>query len=160
MEPDVLQIDHMEFGTETFAVGEARSNLFQRDDGTWEFVIRLVTKSAIVRSEKLRAVIDAKPSVEASALLSDAPSLEKGTQILQEQGYDYEREENLTVLYYFEHELIERLQITLLDVADEWIDAEVTGSAVVNGSNGRDPDATISVRTRFTRDSELRRSFC
>jgi len=79
--------------------------------------------------------------------------------IVQAKGYDESRGENLSVLYYFEHNSIEDLRVELVNVTETWIDATVTGSAVVNGSNGIDPDARLSVRSRFIRDSNLRRSF-
>lgn len=72
-------------------------------------------------------------------------------------GYDYERGENLSNLYYFSHNAIEDVRIKLVDVTDEWIDAELTGETLINGSVGTKPDSKISLRARFQRDKGLRR---
>src|SRR5262245_51014089 len=117
MEAGVLRIEHAKFGVERFAVGNARCNLFQREDEErWELVIAFRTTAVIQRSDGWSFDNDAKPHVEASAILREAPLLEAGTVIVQDEGYDHETDENLSVLYYFEHESIEKLHVTIVAV--------------------------------------------
>jgi len=156
---DVLQIEHSEFGPEEFPVSQASYNLFQREDEErWELVISLKTRKATLRSKELLED-DAKPTLEASAILPKEPKLRKGTVIEQDKGYDRKTDENLSSLYYFEHESVEKLRFRVLELGDGWVDAEVRGVAVINGSKGRKPDASFAVRARFKKKARLYRSF-
>lgn len=157
-EGDILTIEHMKFGTEKFKVASAACNLYQDADGTWEFVVSVHCKEALLRSKELEEVVHAKPNFEATTVLSpDQLELTKGRVIAQEAGYDYKRQLNITNIYYFSHESIENLRIELLETTDEWIDAKVSGDAIINGSNGTRPDSKISVRAKFKRDNKLKR---
>jgi hypothetical protein len=157
-EENVLTIEHMKFGTEKFKVETAACNLYQDKDGTWEFVVGVRCKKALLRSKELEEVTDPEPNFEATVVLpQDQLELTKGRIISQEAGYDYKRRLNITNIYYFSHESIENLRIELLEITDEWIDAKVSGDAVINGSNGTKPDSRISVRARFKRDKNLKR---
>lgn len=148
----------MRFGLEQFQIEEALCNLYLHDDGVWEFVINVSTGEAIKRSSELAEIIDPNPNFEATALLSKSDiELHPGKEIFQEAGYDYSRDVNLSNFYYFNHNSIEVLTIRLIEVTDDWIDAEVTGSVIINGSDGINPDSKISLRTRFKRDTDLRR---
>jgi hypothetical protein len=158
MQTDVLSIQHMEFGLEQFKVDDARCNLYKDEDGIWEFVVIVSTNEAAKRSAELEDVVNAQPHFEATALLrEDELDLVAGKIIVQNAGYDYKRDENLSNIYYFSHESIEDLRIEFIEVADDWIDAELSGRAIINGSNGNQPDAKISLRARFKRDKDLRR---
>jgi len=160
MKSDVLQIEHSEFGREEFPVSQASYNLFQREEEKrWELLISLKTRKATLRSKELEEAVDAKPTLEASAILPKEPKLRKGTVIGQDVGYDRKTKENLSSLYYFEHESVEKLRFRVLDMGDGWVDAEVSGVAVVNGSKGRKPDASFTVRARFKKKARLYRSF-
>ena len=110
------------------------------------------------RSTELEDIVNAQPNFEATALLPEAElELVAGKIIIQKEGYDYNRDENLSNIYYFSHNSIEDLRIVFIEVTDDWIDAEISGQAVINGSNGNQPDAKISLRAKFKRDKELRR---
>lgn len=156
--PDILFFEHKEFGGEQFQVGACNYNLYQSDDGAWEFVIEVSTTHELKRSSELEKVIHPKPHFEATAVLvSDDLELTKGRIITQVEGYDRTRQENLSNIYYFAHESVEDLRVEILEVAKDWIVAKVTGSALINGSNGTKPDAKLGVKTKFLLDSKLRR---
>lgn len=158
MESNLLLIEHMEFGIESFRVDSARCNLYKNENGIWEFVVDVSTNEAVKRSEKLKDVIHAKPNFEATAILpTDNLALVAGKIIVQKKGYDYSRDEHLSNIYYFNHNSIEDLRIEFIEVTDDWIDAQLTGQAIINGSNGNQPDAKISLRAKFKRDKELKR---
>lgn len=158
MKTDILTIQHLQFGEEQFAIESAFYNLYQSDDGIWEFVVKVTTGELIIRSTELKDVIDANPCFEATAIMdADDLTLTAGDMIVQEQGYDYNREENLSNIYYFRHESIEDLKILLHEVTESAIDATLTGQAIINGSSGNTCDSTISMRTRFLKDETLRR---
>jgi hypothetical protein len=154
----ILSIEHLDFGLEQFRVDDASCNLYQSEDGIWEFVVNVSSSAAIKRSKELEDITPAEPNFEATALLhEDHLDLVVGRVITQKEGYDYERDENLSNIYYFSHNSIEELRIEITEVTDEWIDAKLTGSAVINGSNGVDPDSKISLRAKFKRDQSLKR---
>lgn len=158
MQTGLLSIEHMEFGLEQFKIDDARCNLYKDDDGVWEFVVSVSASKAVKRSSELEDVVNAQPNFEATAILPESElELVVGKVIAQKEGYDYKRDENLSNIYYFSHNSIEDLRIELLEVTDDWIEAELSGQAVINGSNGNEPDAKISLRTKFKRDKELRR---
>jgi len=160
MEANVLAIQHLRYGCELFAVKEASCNLCHGEDGVLEFVVKVATGPVIQRVKELEGVIDAEPWFEAAAVLP-AQDLEiyEGRVIEQAAGYDYSRKENLSNFCYFAHESIEKLRIELHQVTEDWIDATVSGDTTVSGSNGTEPDAEISLRTRFRREKKLKRSF-
>lgn len=158
MNPDILSIEHMEFGLEQFRISEAACNLYKTETGIWEFVVTVYSEEALIRSKELENIVDALPNFEATALLpDDGLDLIAGKTIAQKEGYDYDRDENLSNIYYFSHNSIEDLRVELLEVTDDWIDAKLMGEALINGSNGSLPDSTISLRTKFKRDKDLRR---
>lgn len=161
MKSDILEINHSEFGIEKFRISAPRYNLYESEDGVWEFIIHLTTSETIQRVQELEDVIDPSPSIEATAVLSkEEINLKEGTHIHQKQGYDYDRDENLSVLYYFSYNSIENLTIEVLKVVQDHIILNVTGETIVNGSNGNDPDAKIYMHeTKFLLDQNLKRSF-
>ena len=158
MEPNVLAIQHYRFGIEDFSISQARYNLYKHKDGVWEFVVAVQTGEALKRSKKLEKVLSAKPWFELTVLLKpDDLDLNPGKTLLQKEGYDRKRNQNLSNFYYFTHESVEEAKIRILEVGSDWIEAEVTGSTIVNGSRGVTPDVRISVKARFVRDQSLRR---
>lgn len=158
MESNLLSIQHMDFGLEQFRIKSARCNLYKDEEGIWEFVVKVSCGEATIRSKELEAIISAKPNFEATAIIPENNiSLIPGKILTQKEGYNYDRGENLSNIYYFDHNSIEELKIELTEITEEWIDAKVSGTAVINGSNGTKPDAKISLRCRFERDTELKR---
>jgi hypothetical protein len=155
----LLSIQHLKHGLEQFKVKDARCNLYQHKDGVWEFVVKVVGGEATRRAKKLEeARADAMPKFEATALLpADELELVAGRVVTQREAFDHKRNVHLSNLYYFTHNSVDDLRVELIEVTDEWIDARVTGKALVNGDDGMEPDATISVRVKFKRDKELRR---
>jgi hypothetical protein len=158
MKSDGLYIEHNKYGQEIFNIDNARYSFFQRGENLWEFIVALETTTAVQRSKELEK-LGGQPNLEVSILLRKLPLIEKGAILEQKQGYDDALEENLTAFYYFEHESIENLKIEIFDMTKEWIDAQLTGETNVNGSDWRNPDAKVVVRTKFKIDNTLRRSF-
>jgi hypothetical protein len=150
---NIFEIRHLEFGIEEFQITSAQYNIYQTDDNYWELTFPLK------RSEKLKEVIDAKPHFEVTAVLSsDNLKLEAGKTIYQKEGYDYERDEHLSNIYYFAHESIEDVEINIVEFESEWLIANIKGIAIINGSNGNKPDAELSVHnTKFHLDENLTR---
>ncbi len=156
---NVFVIEHDEFGREAFHMVAAQYNLYQTEDGIWEFTLSFRTDDALVRAPGLADVIDARPNFEATALLpADDLALTPGRVITQAQGYDYERDEHLSNIYYFEHNDVEALVVTIHAITPTELVADVQGRAVINGSNGLLPDATLSIQAgRFQLAPDLQR---
>jgi hypothetical protein len=159
MAENIFEIKHSEFGTEEFLINSPEYNLYKAEDGFWEFVIAFNTSKSLKRAKELEDVIDAKPNFEATAILSPNDlKLEIGKTIIQKQGYDYERDEHLSNIYYFEHNSVENLEIKIIDVQEHWIIIDAKANAVINGSNGNEPDADLFIhRTKFQLNKELER---
>ncbi len=156
----ILEIDNE--GTEIYSVANAAYNLYQTDDGVWEWVISVSSGSALQRVPALAEVLDAEPHFEATALLSpDDLAIFAGKVITQAEGYDYERDENLSNIYYFEHDSVEALSMTILAVHDDnSILANVRGRAVVVDTR-HGPDTLLRLEAvRFVRDETLYRGVC
>jgi hypothetical protein len=159
-EQEVLSIRHSEFGLEKFRIQDARCNLYQGDDGIWEFVFKVQSSDALLRSKELDQTSDGKPHLEATFVLPDDKiELSEGRSIYQPDGYDRIRDENITNLYYFSHNSIEELRVELITVTTDTVDARLSGEGVINGSNGTRPDSKFSLQATFTRDPTLERSF-
>jgi hypothetical protein len=158
MKKDLFIINHAAFGREEFEIANAQYNLYQ-DGNIWEFVVSIETSSGIVRAEKLADVIDAKPNFEATAILQhDDLEIVKGKIIRQEVGYDNDRDEILSNVYYFQHESVDDLLIEIIEVNNLHIIANVTGKGIINGSNGNHPDADFEMReVAFLYDAKLKR---
>jgi len=152
-----LIIDHQDFGIELFRISEANYNLYEVDDNLWEFVVQISTDSAIQRSAELEPLVHAKPNLEATVLLKKAVELSKGTTLSQNVGYDSDREEYLSNIYYFAHETVEPFKLKVLETGDGHLTAELAGSTVINGSNGSNPDAQIFTIAKLKRVHGLRR---
>lgn len=158
---NTLIIRHDDFKEESFLLKSAHFNHYtvENSDLT-EFVIKLEIKEAITRDPELESVFNAVPNLEATAVIKSSDfKLEKGMKIFQEFGYDNEREENLSILYYFQHNSIENLEIEVLEINGSNIKAKVSGVSAINSGNWQEPDAKIIIETTFTRDENLRRSF-
>lgn len=158
MQTDILTIEHLQFGEEQFEIECAAYNLYEGGDGIWEFVVKVTTGDAIMRTDELKDLVDAKPWFEATSIMeADDLALSAGDVIVQEQGYDYERDQNLSNFYYFRHESVEDLSFVIHEVSDTEIDATLTGQTIINGSSGNTCDSRITLRTRFLKDDSLRR---
>lgn len=159
MKLNVLSIEHQEFSLEEFRVEKANYNLYQSErGGVWEFVVKVSSGQSIIRTAALQEILEEpEPSFEATAIVSGEIELVAGQIISQSAGYDYERGENLSNVYYLMHESLEELQLELIEVTDSWIEMNVSGMAIINGSNGSNPDSKISVRAIFVRDPNLKR---
>ena len=159
MKTNIFEIIHSEFGTEEFNIVNSKYNLYKSEEGIWEFTIYFDTSSPIKRSEELKKVIDAKPDFEATALLlPDDLKLYEGKIIHQKNGYDYKREEHLSNVYYFEHNSIEELEVKIIEYHKDWIILDIKGKAIINGSNGNDPDSELLIyQTKFNLDEKLKR---
>lgn len=152
MESGVLVIHYPGAGEDKFSVDEARFNLSQSDEGIWEFVINVTTDKALARSKHLEMIDDPQPNFEATALLKpDNLALPAGKIITQPKGYDPKRKEILSNFYYFSHESVEDLKVSILDSEADWIEAEVEGKVRLKG------EARIELRTKFQRDPSLKR---
>jgi hypothetical protein len=159
MKEGVLEIRHTKYGPEEFVISDPRYNIYQSEDGIWEFTIQFETEKCIKRAKEFADLIDAAPEFEATAILSpDSLELAQGRVITQKSGYDEEREEYLSNIYYFDHNTVEELEIRILEYRSDWLVLEVKGKALINGDNGFEPDAELLIyRTRFALDKELRR---
>ena len=110
-----LAIQHEEFGEELFHIESANYNLYKVEGNRWEFVINIETDRAIKRAKELEKVVHAEPTIEITAILnSDKPELTKSMIISQKSGYDYERDEYLSNIYYFSHETVEDFRFEIL----------------------------------------------
>ncbi|TGV00533.1 hypothetical protein [Flavivirga rizhaonensis] len=161
MENNIVEINHLDFGIEKFVITEEAYNLYKSDSGIWEFTLSFKTSKSIDRAKELEVLVDAEPYFEATAILSNNElKLNRGNIITQKQGYDYNRDENLSIFYYFDYNSIEELEIELLEVTKDFIIANVKGKTVINGSDGNNPDSELSIsKTKFMLDKKLKRSF-
>lgn len=138
MKENIFEIKHSKFGSEEFQITSASYNLYLADDKYWELTFYLKADKALIRAKKLQEVLYAKPNFEATAILSpDNLQLQAGKIIYQKEGYDYERDEHLSNVYYFEHESVDEVEIELVEVKKDWIIANIKGIAIINGSNGK-----------------------
>ncbi|KXX71143.1 hypothetical protein [Flammeovirga sp. SJP92] len=160
MKENIWEIKHLEFDIEEFKIKDAKYNIYKGEDGVWEMTICFEESTPIKRDKELEKIIDPVPNFEATALLTaDTLELKVGRKIYQKEGYDNEREENLSNVYYFEHSSVEELEIELLDVNETWMKANVKGKTLINGSNGNLPDADFLIQnTIFKLDKTLERS--
>lgn len=155
-EIETLRLEHREFGIEEFTVGSAWFNLYEADEGNWEFVVSLKTTKAQRRVDQLVEVATSLPSIDATSLLAPYDvTMEPGKIFSQERGFDGKM--RLSTLQYLHSHQIDELRIELLEVNDSWIEAKLSGVAAVSGGNSNNPDLKISVRARFRRDIQLRR---
>lgn len=161
MNENELIIKHLEFEEEKFQIINPVYNINKRTDGVFEFTIGFDTNNALKRDTELKKVVNSNPNFEATAIISaDDQKLKEGQVVFQKEGYDYDIDENLSVLYYFGHESVEELRVEILDIDEKWIIVNIQGKAIVNGSNGDFPDAELFVyKTKFYRDNEFARGF-
>ena len=158
---DILIIKHKDFAEESFELKSASYNYYEVEDADLlEFVIKIELEKALSRDPELESAFNSLPNIEATALVSASTfKLEKGTRIFQEFGYDEERDENLSILYYFAHNSIEKLEIQVLDIDANSLKAKVSGESAINSGDWQNPDASFELETSFIRDSDLSRSF-
>ncbi|MEM7102899.1 MAG: hypothetical protein AAF502_07215 [Bacteroidota bacterium] len=122
MKANIFEIQHTEFSSEEFVISEPKYNLYKSEVGIWEFTISFNTSKALKRSPKLKDLVHAEPNFEATALMDPKDlKLETGKVITQKQGYDYERDEHLSNVYYFSHNSAEELEITIIEYHEDWI---------------------------------------
>ncbi|MCB9232331.1 MAG: hypothetical protein H6581_11750 [Bacteroidia bacterium] len=172
MESATLVLQIRGEGEERYRIENARYNLYLaqeeyayegevEEEELWEFTLKFSTSEALLRVPELAEVINARPHVEATAVLRpDQCDLQPGTVIEQPEGYDYDRDEHLSNIYYFNHNPVEALQVTILDMGPDWIEARIRGKAIINAYGDPDPDGELSIeRVRLQLDPELRRSF-
>ncbi len=161
LDTETVSLIHDEFGKEEFSIANASYNLTEVEQDLWEFTICFETEESIIRVPQLEeAISDPKPHFEATALLN-ASSIElfDGKVIEQTESWDYDREENLSNVYYFEHANLENLKVEILKYTDEFIKVLVSGRTLINGSNGNNPDATIETTPlTLKKDKTLERS--
>ncbi|WP_055444581.1 hypothetical protein [Lacinutrix himadriensis] len=154
-----LIIQHEEFGEELFHIENAKYNLYEVEKDRWEFVIYIDTDSAIKRSEELKKVVHAEPTIEVTVILNSSESKLTETMIIsQKSGYDYSRDEYLSNIYYFSHETVEDFQFEILELKEDYLIAKMEGNCVINGSNGIKPDSKIATITEFKLDKSLKRT--
>ena len=160
-ESDTLYIKHDDFAEESFTLKSATYNYYQLEDSDlMEFVIKVEIEKALSRDPELQSAFNSNPNLEATAVIpSSSFKLEKGTRIFQEFGYDNDRDENLSVLYYFAHNSIEQLEIKVMELNDTSIKAQVSGVSAINSGDWQKPDAHIRLEANFSRDPNLKRSF-
>ncbi|WP_303316657.1 hypothetical protein Q4Q34_07580 [Flavivirga abyssicola] len=71
MKNNILEINHLEFGVEKFAITGETYNLYKSDSGIWEFTLSFKTSKPINRAKELERIVDAEPYFEATAILSN-----------------------------------------------------------------------------------------
>jgi len=159
MKENIFEIKHSEFGDEEFEITESKYNLYKTEDGIWEFTICFDTLKSIKRAKALEGIIDPTPNFEATAILnSNDLTIDKGKIITQKEGYDSNREENLSNVYYFEHNSVEELEINVVEYNAEYLIINAKGKAIINGSNGNNPDSDLFIHlTKFELDKDLER---
>lgn len=156
MSESILYMNHVDFGEETFRIVNPRYNLYQSEDGIWEFVICLQTDKAIKRAKELEEVIDPLPNFEATVVMPKGNlQLDPGRKLLQLEGYDYERDEHLSNFYYFNHNSVEVLEVEIHEVIDKDLRLTVKGKAIVNTT---EPDADLLIESVvFMHDEAMER---
>lgn len=167
----ILYIEHQEFGKEQFQIAtDARYNIYnavekeeyeeEEEDipDIWEFVFYFRTEAVLLEGKGLEGH-NARPNVEATVLLTAATNqLEVGQVLTQEQGYDYEREEHLSNVYYFNHSNLENLQVEILEITAEDILVRLQGASCISGSNGSATDAVLKAQLRLRKDENFERT--
>lgn len=161
MQENILTILHKEFGEEQFLITNAQYNIYESEEGFWEFLITFETKKALKRAKALEEIIDVHPNIETAIVLSKAETkFEEGKRFFQEDGYDNNRDEYLTNIYYFGHETVENLEVKIIEVEKKWIKAELQGEAVINNYAEGKPDVKLNITpTKFILNKKLERSF-
>ena len=159
MKEDIFEIQHSNFGNEEYFISNANYNIYQTEEGIWEFVICFETSKAVKRADKLAERTTVLQNFEATAVLDPKDiKLETGKIIIQKQGYDEDREEYLSNFYYFEHNSVEELEIKIVAYHADYIIINAIGKAIVSRSNGNEPDSELVIHsTRFQLDKELER---
>ncbi|WP_196888989.1 hypothetical protein [Aureivirga sp. CE67] len=159
MNKNKLEIIHSEFGIEEFEINKPIYNIYKSSD-SWELVLYFKCDKAIKRSKKLEEIIDVKPNFEISFTLDDENlNLEKGTTFFSLEGYDYDKDEYLTNLYYFEHNTIDNLKLEVLEKKNNSLTVNIEGEAIINGSNGNKPDSKLKVvNLEFILDKKYNRT--
>jgi len=161
MNEDIFEIIHLKFGKEEFCIVSPKYNLYSPADNIWEFLVSFKTGKPLIRAKELDRLIDARPDFEAAVVLSsDNTDLKAGVKFFQKEGYDYKREENLSNIYYFEHNSVEEISIDVIEITNEWIALNITGKAIITGTNGIKPDGELKIfNTKFYLDKNMTRSF-
>ncbi|MGH1334788.1 MAG: hypothetical protein ACRBFS_01575 [Aureispira sp.] len=171
MEQNILYIEHQEFGKEQFKIAlDARYNIYNAVDeeeyededepmpDLWEFVFYLRTEAVLLEGKGLEGH-NARPNVEATVLLTSVTkALAVGQVLTQEKGYDYDRDEHLSNVYYFNHSNIENLQIEILEMTADDLLVQLEGAACINGSNGNAVDAVLKAKLRLRKDEGFERT--
>ena len=125
----------------------------------WELNFSFRTSDQLTFTETLKE-FGRQPNVEATVVLKAADAkLTVGQVLKQDQGYDYDRDENLSNLYYFNHQSIEKVEVTILEINDASIVVDFKGEAIVDNYGAGVPDAKLHANLELPRDPEWRRTF-
>jgi hypothetical protein len=153
MQSGVFYIEDGEGGIEEFGISESKWNLYQHQDGTWEFVLNVATDKDIKRSDSRAGVYgNSKPKFTATAILKPAETKLKGGQVInQKESYDKIRELNLSWFTYGGGGSLEKLKVEVLDAKDDVLELKLTGQFEGDGE-------IIALQAKFKKDSTLKRS--
>lgn len=156
-----LQIAHQAFENECFEIKSATYNYYKIENSDCiEFVFKIDLENEIHRDKTLQESFPGLPDLEVSAIIQSSDfTLEKGTKIVQAFGYDEERQENLSVLYYFSHNSVENLQLEIVACNESSIKVHIKGESAIHSGDWQNPDATIYATTWLSRNHQLSRSF-
>ena len=99
---------------------------------------------------------DPAPSAQAASL-----AVSPGSVLHVPAGYDEAQDENVTNLYYCEHDGTDDNVIDILEVGDGTVRARITGTAVdANYDDGSKPRMRVEAVATFRLSPTLSRSFC
>ncbi len=150
-------------GTESYAVTLAEYRAYRDEEHDVTRVVFLLrTGEPIATLEDTRA-IGAQPNweIEWAGDMSVEEAVRPGSVLRVPSGYDEAQGENVTNLYYCEHDGTDDNVIEILEVGDGTVRARLTGTAVdANYYDGSKPRMRLEVVATFRLSANLSRSFC
>lgn len=170
MKENTLKTIHQELGEETHKIIEGKYNIYYATDeeeydeeeeipDIWEFIISFKTSERLEGKGEL-GNFKARPNFEAVILLNaQNNSLEIGNTYLQKEGYDHDRDENISNFYFIRHNNIENLELSVLEKSTDDILVKIMAETIVTGSNGLEPDAKLEALVRLKVDKTFQRTF-
>jgi hypothetical protein len=150
-------------GTESYAVERAEYRAYRDEEHDVTRVVFLVrTGESIATLEDTRE-IGAQPNweIEWTGKVPVEEAVHPGSVLHVPSGYDEAQGENVTNLYYCEHDGTDNNVIEVLEVGDGTVRARLAGTAVDAAYyDGSKPRMRMEVVTTFRLSATLSRSFC
>jgi len=144
---NVLIIKHQNDEEEIFEMLNPLYSLQDENDGIWEFTIFFENTKPITRAKEFEEIIDVDIIFDATVLLAaDNIDLKVGKTMFQEEGYDYNRDINLSNFYYYEHNNIEAVNIEIVKVHNDYLILNINAKTIINCCKNNKPYADLIIK--------------